>query len=138
MRRLSSGPEQLDALKRLGRPRSEAVQGELGLLIRVNVYKDVIVFFLRSLVLPIKVLCVVCGLVRIPRRGRAIVVWTGPKEDEAHVIEIELIDEPLVGDPELFQVWKGGQQTLNVGVVPHFVITDGGENATRKPGGAHL
>src|SRR5215471_18650350 len=80
----------------------------------------------------------VLGPISIPRRWRAIVVFAGPQEDEASAVEIELIDEPLVGNPELLQVWKSLQQALDVGVVPHFVIAHSGENATTQTGGAHL
>src|SRR5262245_47223965 len=57
---------------------------------------------------------------------------------ETSAVEIELIDKPLVGNPELLQVWKSLQQALDVGVVPHFVIPHGGENPTWQSGGAHL
>src|SRR6516162_6743135 len=59
-------------------------------------------------------------------------------DDGERAVEIELIDEPLVGNPELLQVWKSLQQALDVGVVPHFVIAHSGENATTQAGGAHL
>src|SRR5215472_8743230 len=80
----------------------------------------------------------VLGSISIPRRWRAIVVFAGPQEDEACAAEIELIDEPLVGNPELLEVWKSLRQALHVGVVPHFVISDRGENATWQAGAAHL
>src|SRR4029077_9226264 len=78
------------------------------------------------------------GSISIPRRWRAIVVFAGPQEDETGAIEIELVDEPLVGYAELLEVWKSLQQSLDVGVVPHLVIADGGENTTGQAGGAHL
>src|SRR5262245_65311109 len=65
----------------------------------------------------------------IPTRRRAIVVLPGVQEDESSPREVELVDEPLVGDAELLQVGKRAQQTLDVGVVPHFVIADGREHA---------
>src|SRR5262249_7231122 len=80
----------------------------------------------------------VLGPISIPRRWRAIVVFAGPQEDEASAVEIELIDEPLVGNPELLQVWESLQQALDVGVVPHFVVAYRGENTTRQAGSAHL
>ena len=80
----------------------------------------------------------VLGPISIPRRWRAIVVFPGPQEDETSAVEIELIDEPFVGNSELFQIWKSLQQALDVGVVPHFVIADSGENATRQTGSEHL
>src|ERR1700693_5601758 len=46
-------------------------------------------------------LCVVSRARSVPRRWRAIVVFAGPKKDEANAAEIELIDEPLIGNPEL-------------------------------------
>src|SRR5262249_29646400 len=80
----------------------------------------------------------VLGPISIPRRWRAIIVFAGPQEDETSVVEIELIDEPFVGNSELLQVWKSLQQALDVRVVPHFVIAYCGENTTRQAGSAHL
>src|SRR5215469_14501948 len=54
------------------------------------------------------------GSIGIPRRWRAIVVFAGPKEDETSAVEIELVDEPFVGNSELLQVWKSLQQALDV------------------------
>jgi hypothetical protein len=68
----------------------------------------------------------VLGPISVPRRRRAIVA--GPQEDEASAAEIELIDEPLVGNPELLQVRKSLQQALHIGIVPHFVIAHSGES----------
>src|SRR5215472_12536912 len=51
----------------------------------------------------------VLGSISIPGRWRAIVVFAGPQEDEASAAEVELIDKPLVGNPELLQVWKSLQ-----------------------------
>src|SRR6476646_6901504 len=80
----------------------------------------------------------VLGPISVPRRWRAIVVFAGPQEDEAGAVEIELIDEPLIRNPKLLQVWKSTQQTFNVGVIPHFVVAHGGEDAARQSSGAHL
>ena len=85
--------------------------------------------------LHLRFVCRPCG---IPTGWRAIAVFAGPQEGEASAAEIELIDETFVGNSELFQIWKSAQQTLHVAVVPHFVIADGGENAPRQAGGAHL
>jgi hypothetical protein len=46
-------PEHLHALKRLGRPRSEAVQCKLRLLVGLNVNDEVVVLLLGRLALPI-------------------------------------------------------------------------------------
>ena len=73
-----------------------------------------------------------------PAGGRAIVVFAGPQEDEASAVEIELVDEPLVRNPELFQIGKGTQQAFDVGVVPYFVIAHGGENTARQTSGPHF
>src|SRR5215468_790470 len=51
----------------------------------------------------------VLGSISIPRRWRAIVIFAGPQEDEASPAKIKLIDEPLVGNSELLQVWKSLQ-----------------------------
>src|SRR5215469_7195013 len=80
----------------------------------------------------------VLGPISVPRRWRAIVVFAGPQEDEASAVEIELIDEPLVGNPELFQVWKSLQQALDVGVIPYLVIAYRWKNTTWHAGSAHL
>src|SRR5262249_60804402 len=80
----------------------------------------------------------VLGPISIPRRWRAIVVFAGPQEDETSVVEIELIDEPFVGNSELLQIWKSLQQALDVGVVPHFVIAYGGKNKTTQASSAPL
>src|SRR5215469_15295228 len=48
----------------------------------------------------------VLGSISIPRRWRAIVVFAGPREDKASAAEIEFINEPFVGNPELPQVRK--------------------------------
>src|SRR5262245_2116157 len=80
----------------------------------------------------------VLGPISIPRRWRAIVVFAGPQKDETSAVEIELIDEPFVGNSELLQVWKSLQQAPDVRVVPHFVIAYCGENTTGQAGSAHL
>src|SRR5262249_3010537 len=80
----------------------------------------------------------VLGPLSIPRRWRPIVIFAGPQEDETSAAEIKLVDQFLVGNPELLQVWKSLQQALDVGVVPHFVIPHGGENPTWQSRGAHL
>src|SRR5215471_9207263 len=51
----------------------------------------------------------VLGSISIPGRWRAIVVFAGPQEDKSGAAEIEFIDEALVGNPELLQVWKSLQ-----------------------------
>src|SRR6476646_7386027 len=75
-------------------------------------------------------LFVVHGSRGVPRRGCTIVVFPGPQENEASAAVIELVDELFVRNPEFFQVRKSGQQTFDIRVVPHFVIADGGKNAT--------
>ena len=55
-----------------------------------------------------------------------------------HPIEIKLVDELLVGNPELFQVRERSQQAFHVRVVPHFAIAYSGENSPIHPGSLHL
>src|SRR5262249_29980056 len=80
----------------------------------------------------------VLGPIAIPRRWRAIVVFAGPQEDETSAVEIELVDEPFCGNLQPAQVWERLPQALDVGIVPHFVITHGGKNTTGQTGSAHL
>src|SRR5215831_10917464 len=80
----------------------------------------------------------VLGPISIPRRWRPIVIFAGPQEDETSAAEIKLVDQFLVGNPELLQVWKSLQQALDVGVVPHFMISHCGKNPTWQSRGAHL
>src|SRR6202035_2956205 len=91
VRNLASGPEQLDALKRFGRPRSKTVQGELGPLVRVYVYKDVVVLFLGRLVLPIEIRWIVGGHFDARPAGEYWILFSAAAAQEQilHAIHLE-------------------------------------------------
>src|SRR5262245_27970684 len=59
-------------------------------------------------------LCFVSGPRSMPSRRRTIVVFPGPQENEASAVVIELVDEPLVRNPEVFQIWKSAQKTFDI------------------------
>src|SRR5271165_3486539 len=88
--------------------------------------------------LHVRHLLLVFGTVGVPVRGRAVVVFAAPQEDEARVAVVELVDEVLRRDAKLPDIRHGVERALDLGVAPHFVIADADEPAAVEPGGAHL
>ena len=83
--------EKLHGCERLSRPRSEAIEGELGLLAGFNIHQDVVVLFLGRLTLPIKVRRIVRRQLdaRSAREDRVLFGAATAKHQVFHPIDVE-------------------------------------------------